>query len=247
MLNTSSATVYQYNDRSSEDDLRLRLLPLICELNALPIRQFHPTWLESTDEWPDIATLAQHPTALPDLSAFMMKRYRLKSVWVHDFTELRYRLLLMNSVSLNRVVYYLGLIVVSPYLRKLIDGGAIRDMRQAIGQDEFEFTRKKAAFYNPAYLGKLIKVDRHALTPQTIRDEIIKRGVMCMGLLYWDEDKSIKTRLAIKLPKANARLIVSKAFDKAPKDRLNSFRDTLFKVIIKLIKEVEPSWQTIFA
>ncbi len=231
---------------SEADALRLRLLPWICELNAMPIRQFHSSWLKSIDEWSDIATLASYPEALPDLSAYILKRYRLKPVWLHDFREFRHRLLLVQTEALNRIVFHLGLIIVSPYIRKLIDGQVIRAYREVLGEDAFEFSRKKSLFFNPGYLSKLIKVDPKEVTVERVHETVIKKGMMCMGLLFWEDDKSVRTRLAVKLPKEHARLIVSKAFEKGPQDKLVAFRDSLRKILFKLIKEIEPTWHTIF-
>lgn len=240
-------SVYPYSQiQQFSDDLRVRLFPLICEINALPVLHFHTSWLDTTDEQADLQVLLQYSSALPDLSRFLLKRYRLKSVWIHDFVEPRTRILLINAQALNKLVFYLGLIIISPHLRKIIDGNMLRKLGEAVGIDAFEFARKKAAFYNPGFIGKIIKVDSESINPEGVYEEAMKKGVMCLGLIFWEEEKAIRNRVAIKLPKKYARLIVSGIFDKAPTGKLENYRKAIFNIFLKLTKEIEPSWKTIF-
>lgn len=238
--------MFEYNEELLQTDLRLRLLPLIINFNTMPINQFHSTWLQSTNEWDDMSQLLQSREAIPDISRYIMRRYRLKSAWVHDFTELRHRILLIDGVCLNRLACLLGLIVFSRYIRKIIDGEILKVLRESLGEDFFEFARKRAAFYNPQFLNRMIKVDPNKIGPHNIVDEVRKKGVICFGLLFWNDEKNLKTRLAIKLPKQYAPQILRDPPKGASTERLNEFRDGIFKIVIKLIKEAEPTWQTIF-
>lgn len=222
------------------------LFPLIYEFNHLAIHHIHPSWFEQLPSAKEIAFLKDYSYSHSALSAFIKRVLNIDSQWFMEFEPQTARLVLMSNEELLCVARYLGIVCVSPLIKKVMGGGALRSLKSMLGEEGFEFSRKAAAFYHPHWLAQVVELEYPLIDDiPAVSRYVETAGLRCLALMIATEPVQLKQRFIFKFPKEQASLfdiqIVEDQMEKNMEESLS-----IFKIVKKLIKDLNLTCRPIF-
>ncbi len=230
------------------DPIQVQLFPLIYEFNYLFCRHVHPSWYEqATPFFNEISLFQQYSNSQFSISNFLKKLFDLQDeIYINFDTQLS-RFSLMENRELLYLVHYLGLVCVSPFIKKVIDGGTLRVLKDMLGEKDFEFAKKSAVFYQPHALFGLVgmKLDFADKTREEMTHRMMLCGIRCLALMYVDEPIALKKRMMLKLPKQYAEIFEVSAGKKNMEKRMVDSL-SIYKVARKLIFDLGLTCRPIF-
>ena len=223
------------------------LFPLIYELNHLVVRHIHPSWFAGLPFSAEILALKDYNNSQKLLSDTLRKSFQLESEWLMNFDSKISRFVLMDNHELMYLVRYLGMVCVSPMIKKVISGGSLRVLKSILGEVAFEFVKKTAAFYHPQQLAGLAKVKlKNIEDEQAVHQSIETAGIRCLALMVAMESTEFKRRIALKLPKHYADVLdFVVAEDQMEKNLEDSL--SIYKISRKLTHDLSITCRPIFA
>ncbi len=212
-----------------------RWLGLALSFNFTPASYLHESWLDSLPHGDLLRRLRAVPRAVGDVSDYVLQVLELNRQYCDDFSSRPARLPLVYGQALEQLFFYLGLCLRNEELRREILGERIRKLKQALGEQAFTFAVKRAPF-----LGGIPDFSFEP-EPSDPRSRFAMIGArfyvtVCTGL----EDALIR-RLALKLPYAWSGCLLEAKADNSP------YGSDLPPLIRKLIKEILPRWNPLFA
>lgn len=223
------------------------LFPLIYELNQLAIRHIHSSWLIDLPFSAEILALKEYKNSQQRLSDLVKKSLKIEPEWWDNFDSKFSRFVLMDNAELMYLIRYLGMVCVSPVVKKVIHGGSLRQLKSILGEADFEFVKKTAAFYYPQRLAGLAKVRLTNIEDgQSVNQAIETAGIRCLALMVTSEPALLKQRIVLKLPKYYAHILDFVV----PEDQMEKSLDdslSVYKIARKLINDMSITCRPIFA
>lgn len=203
---------------------------------------FHPSWSDREDFSVFLKETKGFPLSGYYLSRYVLEKFRLGVVPFEVFKEATHKLAFLETARVMDYVRKFGLIAFSQIIRRSIDGKLKRLFWNLVGESEYNFITKRAAFYNPGLVEKFVDLDiRYSACGDTINRELVLVGIRCLDKLFVQSSQDFKLRLFFKMPKEEVERVMSESRPVINEQEL----DALKKLSLKLIKEVDPLWSRI--
>ncbi len=143
-MNTAAITPeydidYQYANNHA-------LLQAVTAFNFSPIDELNHSWVYVMNHGETLAEIYQHPRAKQYLSLYLMAQYNISDRYDFDFGDRLKRVCLLPQRSLQTFIRTLGVILNYPHINTLIQGKVIREVKNVISPERYEYSQKKAPF-----------------------------------------------------------------------------------------------------
>jgi len=209
----------------------------VVQFNFLPSDYLHETWLDL----PQLSNLyckLQGSLTLYQRSEVLFSLLKLDRTTVSFEDSFIYRrLALLERPVFDHLALKLGLIYLSPILKKNINGALIRSLRISLSEEELFFLEKTADFFASDFLFSLFSQVAFKLDESDkLKLQLVRVGYLIFFVLFRNEPKYFFDRFCLRL---DSKLVVwmsgkEKVLSSAEKRQL-------IQVIIKLLNHIEPS------
>lgn len=158
----------------SADDQQLMLQQVI-EFDLLPSHYLNDQWLEGDELQPVYVALSNHSVRSHfHLSQYLIKRFSLNTDAFQDFTQPVSRIALASSDEIERLEFYVGIVLNAAAIRAVVMKQEYRALNNCLGEAAFNFARRRAAY--------MVSPNAHLGPPM---------------LIPWDNLESFKQQLAV--------------------------------------------------
>ena len=93
---------------------------LAVEFNLFPVRYMHLSWLQKDEHYKLIAQLNVNDATHVSLSDHLLKRFKLSDDFDFDFSAKEKRIVFASSEELERLAFYLGIILNEGVIRSAV-------------------------------------------------------------------------------------------------------------------------------
>jgi YOP proteins translocation protein K (YscK) len=217
------------------------LVRLAYEFNFFPLNYIHQSWFSVILNGELLDRLNAKFPNNEKLSSHILDILKISDKFVWDFGTDVLKLALLEPLLLWRLQLYMGLVLYSPVLRKIISGDLRRTLMEEIGVEGFEFAIKKAPFfYRDELIASLLvegEFDEAALSQ--ISQVLVKMGSLILMSCYSGTPVSFYKRLVLKLPHNS---VPTKDDFKRYPELLNS-QEGVERLAVRVMDEIKPSWR----
>ena len=215
------------------NDRRWRELVLI--FNTQPAVYLHDSWFDVVPHGAVARRLSTNPKAAALVSNYLLRTFSLERTYCIDFTNPWARLALLDGPALERLFMHLGLILRSDELQREVMGERLRSLKQAVGAEGLHFATKRAPLLGviPHFI-----FEPDTLDPRT-RFSLIGARFCTIQLAAFGQP--LLRRMTLKLPADWSACL------NAPGPRPPEYSTVLPPLLRKLIKDLLPTWNPLFA
>ncbi len=236
-----------------------RMLTLAYELNHLPSRYVHPTWLETQSKWIRHIQMRwssesgnAHPANKHSeiaLSCYLNQALELHEWW--DFRLPTLRIALLDPVSLADIVWHIGLMSQATHIQKTVVHNQVVHLKKTLGEESYFFALKRAPFLgtlpllsNPVISIAPLPAQSEALLSVDWTARITEHGQIYLLQSLQEGGVALQQRALLKLPKCHLSLSDVLHFGaQATPFHTPSWN----RLIYKLIAERIPQWLPLFS
>lgn len=217
---------------SGDGDLARR----ISAFNRYPTRYLHPSWIPSG--W-DPAWLERHRDggrAEARLGEAVLRHWKLDAKPCFDFDRPAHRLALVDREPLERLAYLAGLARHADAISRTLERDKVLELRRQLGEEGYRF----AAFRAPLLAGSLgaAAAGVPAVGPWPVR--AMAAGLRMLAECLSGAPAGLVSRAALKLPRKDAHLLVSRGGFSPVEAYARLFRRIL-------VKEIDPAWDSLLS
>lgn len=209
---------------------------LAIEFNLFPVRYIHLSWLQKDEHHQLIARLKLNEATHFNVSEHLLKRFKLSENFDFDFSTPEKRVVFASAEELEKLAYYLGLILNEEVIRSVIRRKERLALEQCLGTEAYRFAVKKAPFISQVshHSGPSLLIDWNHL--DRFKEYLISSGLQVIGTALSGTSVAIRKRLTLKLPRQWHKILSD------PKGRtLGRVQST--QLMIKTHREVNRQWR----
>ena len=178
----------------------------VVRFNFLPSDYLHETWLDL----PQLSGLyckLQLNLTLYQRSEALFSLLKLdRTITSFDDAFVYRRLALLEKPIFDHLALKLGLIYLSPMLKKSINGSLIRSLRASLSEEELFFLEKTADFFAADFIFSLFNQIVFKLDESDkLRLQLIRVGYLIFFVLFRNEPKYFFDRFCLRL---DSKLVV---------------------------------------
>jgi YOP proteins translocation protein K (YscK) len=212
--------------------------------NYLPAAYINDSWIES----PKLSGLYRQVQVHLSLYQRSDMLFTMLGLDRHVFSDFDggftyRRIAFLDKPVFDHLAFKLGLIYLSPILKRTIDGTLARALKQALEEDEIFFIQKTADFFAADFFYTLFnevvfKLDQ----TEKIRLQLTRVGHIILYVLFKNEPNLFFSRFCLRLDAKLVTWMLGKE-----KVLTDTEKKQLVKLMIKLLNNIEPSCKALFA
>lgn len=206
---------------------------LIHQFNIHPAAYAHPSWLEAFLPPQLFRCLGNTRRGISRLSTILLREQDLDKDTCYDFEYPWWRFALLPADVLSKLTLYCGLVSLHRQIASLVDKGALRRVKESLGEQDYVFAVKRAPLLVGQKHGAHLRWNGHFDIARLAR----QYGTAYFFSHFSEAPRAITGRLAFKFPRSRNKYTIFKA------SQANGWQ--LFKRI--LIHEIESRWQPLFS
>ena len=212
------------------------IFSLAVEFNLFPVRYMHLSWLQKDEHYKLIAQLKVNDATHFNLSDHLLKRFKLRDEFDFDFSAKEKRIVFATSEELERLAFYLGIILNESVIRSAVRRKDRIALEHCLGEDAYQFAVKKAQFISRVsqHAGPSLLIDYNHL--DRFKQYLVTSGFQVIAGALSGTSVAIRKRLALKLPKEWQKTLSN------PKG-LSLNKAQCVQLMIKTHREVNRQWR----
>jgi hypothetical protein len=212
-----------------------QLALLIHQFNVFPTRYIHPSWWEHIINFtPVFGQGADNRRAEKHLAAYILNI--LGNEYCYKFQDVAHRIVLLDRMTLEKLVFCLGLTVNAKQIKAIVEGRKARQLKKEFGENAYLFAIKRATLFGSHDWFRQETDDEAA---DLDREKIFYDGCKCIKICLRNAPDAMTARFELKFAKT-VRWNFAEKGQKKDKDRAWSLvRKILFQ-------EAGPQWKILF-
>ena len=164
--------------------------------NCQPSRWLHDDWWATLPHAELLRRAARSPRGAGRIDQWLLAHFRLAGHWVTDFSSPVARCALLPPPHLEAVVFYAGVTLNHPAIRRVVLADAVRRLRARIGAEAHDFALTRAA---------AVLADEQATLALPRRGDarahLLVSGLCCLGQALAGAPAGLRGRVVLKLPR----------------------------------------------
>lgn len=206
------------------------------EFNLFPIRYVHMSWLKTDNHFRLLKGLKSSGPAQFNISNYLLGKFGIDNEFDYDFSRVEKRVVFARSEEIERLAFYLGLILNEGIIRSVIRRDERLALQKCLGEDAYRFAVKKAQFLSrdSEPLGPSLLIDWEHLDRFKSYLEINGRQVIATA--FSDYPGAFRQRLVLKMPDSWKK-------DLSSPDAGGLSKAKCVKLLVKTHKEVNRQWR----
>ncbi|MFK0571413.1 SctK family type III secretion system sorting platform protein [Endozoicomonas sp.] len=206
------------------------------EFNLFPIRYVHLSWLKSDDNFRLLKGLKSSEPAQFNLSSYLLSKFGIANNYDYDFGRLDKRIVFAGAEEIERLAFYLGLVLNEGTIRSVIRRDERIALQKCLGDEAYRFAVKKAQFISRAseQAGPSLLIDWKHL--ERFKAYLVANGQQVIATAFSDLPGAFRQRLILKMPSSWKKTLGSPGAGGLSQSQC-------VKLLVKTHKEVNRQWR----
>ena len=208
--------------------------------NFYLLNYVHPSWIENDQYVELIDQLKPNEKSHLSLSRYLLKRFNLVDDFDFDFSDIEKRVVFAAEEELEKLAFYLGIILNESVIRTVIVRSEREALRRCLGDDGYQFAVKKAQFFiqSSTQPEPSLLIDWNYL--DKFKRFLMRTGFQVIGQAFSKHSVAIRKRLVLKLPKEWYKVMNGS-------NKLSLGVDQAAQLMVKTHKEANRQWRPLLS
>lgn len=206
------------------------------EFNLFSIRYVHMSWLKTDEHFRLLKGLQSSVPAQFNISSYLLNKFGIANEFDYDFGRLDKRVVFASAKEIERLAFYLGLILNEGAVRSVIRRDERVALQKCLGEEAYRFAVKKAQFISRASekSGPSLLIDWKHL--DRFKAYLETNGQQVISMAFSDLPGAFRQRLILKMPSSWKKTLSSP-------DAGGLSKAQCVKLLVKTHKEVNRQWR----